>query len=354
MLGPRVNALSLGGLLRRLRRRRRSRADRRPRAGSGSPTGSCAARSPCSSRPWPSCSSPAAPFLRLQQGVPGAEVYPPGVESRDAYVALQTEFAPGETTPDRHPGRRRRARRRTLRPSGRSPTTPTGSTALDGIDRVEGPFTIRNPQTGVAADARRGRRALRAARRPATGRASTRCSQQYVRESTVRLDAISPIPPAEPGGDRPDPAGPRRSTPGRRHHDPGRRQRGDRLRLPGLAGRARAVGRRADPGRQRRDPVPAVRLGGPAAQGGHHDPALDQRQLRRPRLDLPGRQPGGPPRLRAARATPSPATRSSCSACSSGCRWTTRSCSCRGSRRPTGGPATTGPRSPRASPGRPA
>ena len=39
------------------------------------------------------------PFLRLEQGVPGAEIYPPGVESRDAYVALQTEFAPGETTP---------------------------------------------------------------------------------------------------------------------------------------------------------------------------------------------------------------------------------------------------------------
>ena len=39
------------------------------------------------------------PFLHLEQGVPGAEIYPPGVESRDAYVALQTEFAPGETTP---------------------------------------------------------------------------------------------------------------------------------------------------------------------------------------------------------------------------------------------------------------
>ena len=40
-----------------------------------------------------------SPVLRLEQGVPGAEIYPPGVESRDAYVALQTEFAPGETTP---------------------------------------------------------------------------------------------------------------------------------------------------------------------------------------------------------------------------------------------------------------
>ena len=51
------------------------------------------------SRPSRSCSSPERPVLRLEQGVPGAEIYPAGVESRDAYVALQTEFAPGETTP---------------------------------------------------------------------------------------------------------------------------------------------------------------------------------------------------------------------------------------------------------------
>ena len=52
------------------------------------------------------------PFLRLQQGVPGAEIYPEGVESRDAYIALQTEFAPGETTPGRHPRRRDRVAHR--------------------------------------------------------------------------------------------------------------------------------------------------------------------------------------------------------------------------------------------------
>ena len=46
------------------------------------------------------------PFLRLEQGVPGAEIYPEGVESRDAYVALQTEFAPGRDDADRHPRRR--------------------------------------------------------------------------------------------------------------------------------------------------------------------------------------------------------------------------------------------------------
>ena len=79
-----------------------------------------------------------SPFLRLEQGVPGAEIYPPGVESRDAYVALQTEFAPGETTPiiiladvtgsptepRQHPGARR------LRgPGRRASRASTGSRA---------------------------------------------------------------------------------------------------------------------------------------------------------------------------------------------------------------------------------
>ena len=39
------------------------------------------------------------PFLRLQQGVPDASAYPPGLVSRDAYVAIQTEFPKGETSP---------------------------------------------------------------------------------------------------------------------------------------------------------------------------------------------------------------------------------------------------------------
>ena len=79
----------------------RRASSRRPdrRAGSASPTASCAARSPSSSRRSPFLLLVGIPFLRLEQGVPGAEIYPPGVESRDAYVALQTEFAPGETTP---------------------------------------------------------------------------------------------------------------------------------------------------------------------------------------------------------------------------------------------------------------
>ena len=52
--------------------------------------------------------------------------------------------------------------------------------------------------------------------------------------------------------------------------------------------------------------------------------------------------------------SPWPAIRSSCSASCSACRWTTRSCSCRASRRPIDGPATTPHRWRRAWPRRPA
>src|SRR4249919_2960754 len=89
-----------------------------------------------------------SPFLRLVQGVPGAEIYPPGVESRDAYIALQTEFAPGETTPIT-----------ILADVAGSPTSLENIQALDayaarvdaleGIDRVESQFVIHDPATGA-------------------------------------------------------------------------------------------------------------------------------------------------------------------------------------------------------------
>src|SRR5215210_2765720 len=87
------------------------------------------------------------PFLRLQQGVPGAEIYPAGLESRDAYVALQTEFPRGETTPIV-----------ILASVDGSPTAPDNAlalarysgqlAALEGVDRVEGPFRLSDPATG--------------------------------------------------------------------------------------------------------------------------------------------------------------------------------------------------------------
>ena len=99
MLGHRVNALSLGGLRHRIRPiadgvepARTARWERVAHAVMRRPIAVLI----------PTLAFLlllGSPFLRLEQGVPGAEIYPPGVESRDAYVALQTEFAPGETTP---------------------------------------------------------------------------------------------------------------------------------------------------------------------------------------------------------------------------------------------------------------
>src|SRR5512143_2790456 len=141
-----------------------------------------------------------APVLHLEQGVPGAEIYPPGVESRDAYVALQTEFSPGETTPivilADVPG---------------SPTDPATIralmayadrlTALDGIDRVEGPFSIVDPTTGRPLTPEQV--AILYAHPDAPAPASIATLREamlarYVRGHTVRLDAISPLPPARP------------------------------------------------------------------------------------------------------------------------------------------------------------
>jgi uncharacterized membrane protein YdfJ with MMPL/SSD domain len=137
-----------------------------------------------------------APFLRLEQGVPGAEIYPAGVESRDAYVALQTEFAPGETTPIV-----------ILADVTGVPTSAANIAAvtdlagtvdgLDGIDRVEGPFAIRDPQTGVAMTPEQVFQlyAMPADQRPPGLDALL---ARYVHGSTVRLDAISPLSPSKP------------------------------------------------------------------------------------------------------------------------------------------------------------
>ncbi len=201
MLGHRVNALSLGGVVRRIR--------------GTTPGSDGVVAAPVTSTRWERIARgvmrrpiailvptlallllAGSPFLRLEQGVPGAEIYPAGVESRDAYVALQTEFAAGETTPivilADVPG---------------SPTDPatikalseyaSALTAIDGIDRVEGPFTIRDPGTGVllTPDQVAALYALPAGQRPPGIDALL---AEYVRGSTVRLDAISPLSPSRP------------------------------------------------------------------------------------------------------------------------------------------------------------
>ena len=196
MLGHRVNALSIGGLRHRFRPvadgvevARTSRWERVAHA--------------VMRRPIAVLVPTLAfllilglPFLRLQQGVPGAEIYPAGVESRDAYVALQTEFAPGETTPIV-----------ILADVTGAPTDPANIktltdyaatiAAIDGIDRVEGPFTIHDPSTGTLLTPEQvaALYALPADQRPPGLDALL---AQYVRGSTVRLDAISPLSPSRP------------------------------------------------------------------------------------------------------------------------------------------------------------
>ena len=222
MLGHRVNALSLGGLRHRIRPiadgvepARSARWERVARAVMRHPVAVLI----------PTLAFLlllGSPFLRLEQGVPGAEIYPPGVESRDAYVALQTEFAPGETTPIV-----------ILADVTGAPTDPATIkalsdyaatlTAMNDIDRVEGPFTIADPATGTPLTPEQvaALYALPAAQRPP---GLDTLLARYVHGSTVRLDAISPLPPSRPQATEPHPGHPddrRRS----RYHDPGRRQR---------------------------------------------------------------------------------------------------------------------------------
>ena len=140
------------------------------------------------------------PFLRLQQGVPGAEIYPAGLESRDAYVALQTEFPPGETTPIV-----------VLADVQGSPTDPANVRALatlaqriqaiPGIARVESPFRIADPSTGglMSPDAVATLYSTPRSQLPAAvATALDRLAATYIRSSTVRLDAVSPLDPAKP------------------------------------------------------------------------------------------------------------------------------------------------------------
>ena len=208
MLGPRINSVGVAGLRDRVRRL------------FGRPTGA-AADAARESR-WERMANwvmarPVAvliptlifllvlgtPFLRLEQGIPDASILPPGIESREAAVALSNDFQAGETSPII-----------ILATVDGSPTDVANIArvlaysaaigAVEGIDRVEGPFAgLRDPTTGEALDAA-GIAALFAAPRdqlPTELAAGlTRLEDRYLRDSTVRLDAISPLPPLSPDG----------------------------------------------------------------------------------------------------------------------------------------------------------
>jgi len=201
MLGQRVNALSVDALLRRVGLRRGDAAGRRSRW--------AAVAHGVMRRPLfvliPVLAllfTLGSPFSRLEQGVPDATVYPAGVPSRDAWVALQTEFHRGETTPIVV----------LVRPNG----SPTGAgaiaavmayagqlEAIDGIDRVEGPFTITDPQTGQPMSAAQVAQAYAAPAGtlpPQLEAGIAALKGTYIKGDTVRLDAISPLKSTEPAG----------------------------------------------------------------------------------------------------------------------------------------------------------
>lgn len=198
MLGPRVDALSLGGLLARL--------GLRP-LGSGSLVRWAWVANMVMRRPIAVLVPVLAllfvlgsPFFRLVQGVPDASVYPPGLESRDAYVAIQTEFPRGETSPIV-----------VLATTKGDPTSPANARALaryaqalaatPGIDHVEGAYGLTDPTTGRALtpDQVAQLYALPAARRPpAVAAAIDALQRAYVRGDTVRFDAITFLDPARP------------------------------------------------------------------------------------------------------------------------------------------------------------
>jgi RND superfamily putative drug exporter len=201
MLGPRVNALSVDGLLRALH----IRGDDHVRGGSrwervarGVMRRPLAVLAPTLAVLFIAGS----PFFRLEQGVPDASVYPPGVPSRDAWVALSTEFPKGQTTPIT-----------VLVDTAAPPTSEQGIrsvmdyaarlAAVDGIDAVEGPFSIADPQTGrpMSVDQVVQLYTAPPGSLPSqVGAALEKLKAAYVRGDTVRLDAASPLPSTKPAG----------------------------------------------------------------------------------------------------------------------------------------------------------
>jgi putative drug exporter of the RND superfamily len=196
MLGPRVNALSIQGLIRRLRGRSAEEAQ------AASHSRWAALARAVMRRPVlvlvPTLAlllAAGAPFLRLEQGVPGAEIYPAGLESRDAYFALQNEFPRGETSPIR-----------VLATVDGDPLSEANIRSLvrysaaladvEGIDRVEGPFSgIPHPQTGADLTEDEYVALYTGPQVPPQLQALL---DSAIAGSTVRIDAISPIDASQP------------------------------------------------------------------------------------------------------------------------------------------------------------
>ena len=203
MLGPKVNSLSVNGLLRRLGLRKdvagaapsRSRWER---VALGVMKRPIAVLVPVLAFLF----VVGSPYLRLEQGVPDATVYPAGIASRDAWVALQTEFRPGETTPIV-----------ILLDAKGDPTSLDTITAVmalsarldgvEGIDRVEGPFGITDPTTGQPMTAQQVAQLYAAPASslpPQLAAGVQQLRDTYIKGGVIQIDAISPLKSSEPAG----------------------------------------------------------------------------------------------------------------------------------------------------------
>ena len=203
MLGPKVNSLSVNGLLRRLGLRKdvagaapsRSRWER---VALGVMKRPIAVLVPVLAFLF----VVGSPYLRLEQGVPDATVYPAGIASRDAWVALQTEFRPGETTPIV-----------ILLDAKGDPTSLDTITAVmalsarldgvEGIDRVEGPFGITDPTTGKPMTAQQVAQLYAAPASslpPQLAAGVQQLRDTYIKGGVIQIDAISPLKSSEPAG----------------------------------------------------------------------------------------------------------------------------------------------------------
>jgi RND superfamily putative drug exporter len=201
MLGHRVNSLSVAGLLRRLGLRREVAAGAPPRESRWERVAHGVMRRPLLVL-LPVLAIlllVGSPYLQLKQGIPDATVMPAGVPSRDAWVALQTEFRAGETTPiialvDTKADPLSAASIAAVR------TYAETIDGIEGVDRVEGPFELKDPTGAVMTSEQvAALYATPADQLPpdlAAGLATLR--ETYIRGTTVRLDAISPYNSAEP------------------------------------------------------------------------------------------------------------------------------------------------------------
>ncbi len=204
MLGHRVNALSVAGLVDGVRWLLR----RPPRVTDPRVTGSRWERiaNAVMARPVlvlvPTLAVlvlAGTPFFALKQGIPDAFTLPPGLESREAAVALQTQFEPGTTSPivvlaDVTGDPASEANVRALAAYASS------LAAIDGIERVESPFSgIASPTTGQPLTTDQ-LTALYAAPRSTWPAPLAGLWGRYVHGSTVRFDAISPLLASSPEG----------------------------------------------------------------------------------------------------------------------------------------------------------